>query len=822
MSGSFAELLRRHRLSAELTQEALAERAGLSVNGIQKLESGGTRPQRETVRRLIDALQLRDGDLATFQNSAQPPPRQRANSTAQRAAGSLDAPLPAPLTSFVGRDHDRAEVTQLLASARLLTLTGVGGCGKTRLALEVARQHPDAVSLVELAALDEPTLVPQAVASALGVRESSMQPLLTTIVAALRPRRLLLVLDNCEHLLDACAHLANALLTACPDLRILATSRETLGIPGEVSWRVPSLAVPPLGHSVTAEEVGAYEAAQLFVQRARSFSPGFTIGERNAGAIARICNEVDGIPLAVELAAALLRGLSVDDIADRLDQRFKLLTGGSRAALPRQRTLRATIDWSYDLLSDAERALFVRLSIFAGRWLLEAAEHVCAGDGIEREQVLELLLHLVDKSLVVADEDHDGRQRYRLLDTLREYGRERLLAGGGSEAVHRQHARFYLALAERAEPELNQPRQAAWIERLAFEESEMWAALVRLAARGEIQDALRLAAVLGRFWQLRGHLHEGRRRLGSLLALPGAEAPTLARAKVLDAAGALALYQGDMAATRALLGESLMLYRQQRHASGVAWVLFHLGWMSHDHQRERAARRFLREALDLFRVLDDRRGVARALNALGMVAMVEGDLDLACELHRESLDLSRAIGDGWAVAWALTNFATDLNTLAKIGRGDAHAARPLFEESLTIWSELGERRHLAFAQMNLADAAMCEGNFAEARERLEHSIALFTDLEDSQGMYFSVCIGSQLLWDSGQHAEVVRLIAATYGRVKAAGGKMYPMIENPTEEQLTVARTLLGPEGFEAAWTDGSAMSVAGAVQYMRERIVAG
>jgi tetratricopeptide (TPR) repeat protein len=455
--------------------------------------------------------------------------------------------------------------------------------------------------------------------------------------------------------------------------------------------------------------------------------------------------------------------------------------------------------------------------VFGGRWPLEVAEEVCRGDGIEPEQVPELLLHLVDKSLVVAEEASDGRHRYRLLDTLRQYGREQLLADGGSEAVQRQHASYYLALSERADPELNQPRQAAWIDRLAFAEGELWAALERLAARGEIQDALRLAAVLGRFWLLRGHLQEGRRRLATVLALPGAEAPTLARARVLEAAGALALYQGDVPATRTLFRESLALYRAHDHQPGVAWVLFYLGWMCHDYYRGRAARRFLGESLARFRLLEDRRGVARALNALGLVAMVEDELDQACRLHEESLALSREVGDRWAIAWALTNLGVDRMWLAKLGRGEAHTVHALFEEGLEIWHDLGERRHLAFSHMNMADCAMLEGDLTLAGTRLDQSLAMFTDLEDVNGLFFAVSVGARLWWAEGRHEASTRLIGATYGRTKARTGKAYALKDSLTQQILAEARTLLGADLFEQAWSDGCAMSLPEAVAYLRQ-----
>jgi tetratricopeptide (TPR) repeat protein len=303
--------------------------------------------------------------------------------------------------------------------------------------------------------------------------------------------------------------------------------------------------------------------------------------------------------------------------------------------------------------------------------------------------------------------------------------------------------------------------------------------------------------------------------------VPGAEAPTLARARVLDAAGALALYQGDLSATRALLKDSLALYRQHRHQSGVAWVLFHLGWMCHDHYLERVARRFLNESLALFRELEDRRGVARALNALGLVEMVAGDITLACALHEESLALSRQVGDRWAIAWALSNLGVDLVTLAKLDRGDIHSAQPLFEEGLRIWHELGERRHLAFTQMNMADCAIQARDFHQASQLLEQSLTLFTDLDDVNVLFFAVSVGSSLVWALQRYEPAVRLIGATYGRAKARTGRMYPLKESMTLERLDTARGILGGEAYERAWIAGCAMTLPEAAAYFRQQSTA-
>jgi len=796
-------------LAAELTQEALAERAGLSVNGIQKLERGGTHPYRDTVRRLVEALRLTPDDAIALQAAAHPAPRSR-DGVALRDVGDDD--LPTSLTSFIGREREKNELARLLQTARLVTLTGVGGSGKTRLSLEIARlvraDYPDGVKLIELAPIGDPALVPQAVASALTIREIATQPLVATLIAGLRQRRLLLLLDNCEHLVQACAELCDRLIRACPGLHILATSREPLRIHGELVRAVAPLSIEPT-------PMGTSEAVQLFVERARAVDPRFELGKVNGHAVAQICQRLDGIPLAVELAAALVRGLSVDDIAARLDHRFRLLTSGSRAALPRQQTLQATIDWSYDLLGDGEQLLFARLSVFVGSWTLEAAEEICQGEGVDREQVLGLLLHLVDKSLVVAEEAQDGSHRYRLLDTLRQYGRERLHDSG---APLRQHATYYLSLAERAEPELNQARQAAWIEELALDQSDLLAALDWLTSQGEMQTALRLAAVLGRFWQMRGHLHEGRRRLATLLAMPGAEKPTQARARALEAAGALALYQGDMPATRALLRESLALHRQHNDERGVAWVLIYLGWMGHDSRRNRAAARFLREALNLTRQLDDRRGIAMALNLLGMVTVSDGDRASGRSYLEEAVALARDVGDRWVLALALANLASAVVVRFHDGTDDPFAAVPLIEEALSIWEELGERRHYAFSQLHMGMSATNRGELALARQMYEQCLQTFTELQDAGAMATSLTAMGYLFEGFGKLEQALVLLAASFGQLSGTG-RYWRGYARLHQQQLDAWRNALGAERYDAAWTTGSAMSLDEAVSYAWQQL---
>jgi tetratricopeptide (TPR) repeat protein len=487
------------------------------------------------------------------------------------------------------------------------------------------------------------------------------------------------------------------------------------------------------------------------------------------------------------------------------------MTGGNRAALPRQQTLRATIDWSYNLLTEAEQVLFTSLTVFAVNFDLEAAEAVCAGDHIGPGQVVEMLLALVEKSLVIADEDEAGVRRYRLPDTLREYGRERLLDSGQSEALHRRHAAYYLALVERAEPELDGSRQADWIRRLGLEQGEIRAALEWLEARGEVQEALRLAGAMSRFWEIRGHLREGRARLARLLTLPGSSAATVARARALDGAAVLAMYQFDVPAARALFRESLALYRQHQHPPGVAWVLIHLGWLCHDFARYKAARRFLREALATCRGADDRRGVARSLTILGMVELAELELSPARSRLEQSLALTREIGDRWGTAWTLDILGRVGLAEAELGVADAHSAQAFLEESAAIWRELGERRHLAYSTSDLAACSAEDGHLALARAQLSEALATFTDLQDMGGKVSALWRCACLFTTEERYLQSALMLGAVDAAERGAGKDSW-CCALLAEHHLESLRCQVDAELVSTAFSEGGSLPIDDAV----------
>jgi predicted ATPase len=485
-----------------MSQEALAERAGLSREAINLLERGRRlSPHRDTVSLLVKALKLSADERACLLVAAA---QAGQIAVATRVASGPASSLPVRLTSFVGREKETAEVQDLLLAKRLVTFTGPGGIGKTSLAREVAAgleaAFVDGMALVELAALNDGELVPHAIAAIVGVYEQPGEPLLTTLVRALGTSQRLLVLDNCEHLVEACAQVVEPLLQACPHLRILVTSREPLRVGAEVVWRVPTLALPD-DHAQPLDAMARSEAVRLFVERATAVRPGFALSADNAGMVAEICRRLDGIPLAIELAAARVSALTPEQIARHLNDRFRLLTTGSRTATPRHQTLRALLDWSHDLLTEPERVVFRRLSVFAGGWSLEAAEAVCAGAGIDELEVLDLLTQLLAKSLVQV-EQQAGEERFRLLETLRQYGQDRLVDSAEVAVVRDRHRDWFLHLAERVKPELIGPDQVVWLDRLEREHDNFRAALGWVVKQGPAELGLRLGGALWQLWHV--------------------------------------------------------------------------------------------------------------------------------------------------------------------------------------------------------------------------------------------------------------------------------------------------------------------------------
>ncbi|HET9001404.1 MAG TPA: tetratricopeptide repeat protein, partial [bacterium] len=687
-----------------------------------------------------------------------------------RSLDVLPNNLPSHLTSFIGREREIVEVKRLLATARLVTLTGAGGAGKTRLALHVAVSvldgHPDGVWFVELAALTDAALVPKTVASVLDVPEQPGRPMVETLVDALRAKTLLLVLDNCEHLLAACATLSERLLLACPSLKILATSREALDIPGETVRIVPSLSLPDPRNPPPPEHLRRYEAVRLFVERAALIHPGFTLTPDNASAVAQVVTRLDGIPLAIELAAARAKVLTVEQIALRLDDRFRLLTGGGRTTLSRHQTLRATMDWSYHLLSENERVVLRRLSVFAGGFTVEAAEAVCAGKGAETHEVFDLLAQLVNKSLAVA-ETQGLEARYRLLETVREYSRERLEESGETVRTRTRHRDWCLALVERAEPKLRGPDQQIWLDRLDTEHDNLRAALEWCGASTDSGErGLRLAAALPRFWEGRAYYAEGRMWLEAMLAKGGA-ASSLLRARALNGAGVLAYRQGDYERVLTLCTEGLTLSEQH----------------------------------------GDRRGSAQALHFLAHVVQARGDYGRATEMMERSVALFQAEGDEAGVA----NSVDCLGEIAR-SRGDYERAAVLTQQAMTLYGKAGDPRGLVHVLHNLAYVRLHQGAPEEAAALFRESLIRARDLKRTPAVLMGVAGLAAARTADMQPKRVARLLGAVDALLRTAGIHLEPAEHADFEQTAASVRARLGDDAFASAWRSGHDMTLDEAV----------
>jgi predicted ATPase/transcriptional regulator with XRE-family HTH domain len=740
-SSSFGTLLRQLRLSAGLTQEALAERAGVSARGIQDLERGvRIAPRAETVRLLADALVLSEQSRASLIASAHPelavPP------PVTRPAASR---LPRPPTPLIGRERDVAAGCAVLrnaattGSARLLTLSGPGGVGKTRLALaiasEIAADYADGVVWVDLAPAPDPSHVAAVIAEAVGLREGGERPVGEQLRAALSGQSLLLVIDNCEHVLPAMP-LIGMLLAGAPRLAVLASSRARLRLRGEREQPVEPLDLPEIGVAAAPHlaEIEQAAAVRLFVERAVDARPGFALRADNAAAVAAICRQLDGLPLALELAAARTNILLPEALQARLAQRLPLLTGGARDAPERQQTMRQAIAWSHDLLREAERVVFRRLAAFTGGSTLDAAIAVVAGTGrgsSGQDEVLDGLSTLVEQSLLRSDERFSAgaaAARVAMLETVREYALERLEASGEADAVRRDHAMVYLELAERAEPELTGPAQAEWLGILGAEHDNLRSALSWSLGAGDSAIALRLTGALARFWRMRGHPREGLSWLERALALEHGPAPA-ARGKALEGAGRIAHDLGQSEKAAALSEAALGIWRTLDDRHGQARVLDDLGNVAHDRGEFTRSIALHEQALVLVRESGDRRATGRSLNNLAMVALYQSQDERAENLYCEALAHLREVGDSYGVNVVLTNLG-----IVAIRRGELDRAAALSGESLAGCRELGDEQGVGAALINLAEVAHLQGDLGHAAALYDEARSLLHDLGDERSV----------------------------------------------------------------------------------------
>ncbi len=843
----FKELLKQHRLAARLTQQELAERAQMSEHSISNLERGARHaPRKETVHLLAAALGLTAQEDVLFSASAEALRRPRAS--AVMPLGALA--LPHPITPLIGRDNEVRAISSLLQTGqiRLLTLTGMGGVGKTHLAQEVLRQlnSPFGIgrAFVDLSYISSPELVIPTIARALAIRESGSQSLLESIQAQLQ-QDWLLVVDNFEHLLPAAPHVAE-LLALCPSLHILVTSRSALHLRGEHLQTIHPLPYPDVTQEVSPAALMAVPAVALFVARAQALDPTFALTSANATTISAICRRLEGLPLAIELAAPRLILLSLEVLLARLDHRLALLTQGAQDLPARQRTLRATLAWSYDLLPTEEQALFRRLAVFAGEASMAAIEAICQPHA---DTVVDSLTALLTHHLVHTTGKEQGEPRVRMLEMVREYASEHLVASGEQEATQRKHAAYYLALAERAEPELKGPQQVEWQNRLDEEYENLCAVLRWTLDEQESEVGLRLSGALWRFWYQRGLLSEGRAWLEQLLALPTSDAHMLWRAKAFHGAGWLAFGQGDFPHAQAYHTASLELSRILGNQSGIAQSLNNLGGIARMESDYPRATQLFEESLALYRVIGDPSGISSLLNNLAATAWEQGKYVRAQVLGEESLALHRATGNLTGVALTMEG----LGILAA-DQGDYVRAQAWLEECLRLSRTLGESRRIARVLRNLGDTllaqkdiararvlytegqilaqqvedticsaeiwqslghlALAEGNVHQAQQHFRKSLTLHYQRGARREM--AKCLeGLVETWTSRKTTAdapiliiAARLAAAAEMLRKTTGTGVAAPERAKIEQQQATLHVLLDPTTFEAAWSAGATMPI--------------
>ena len=762
--------------------------------------------------------------------------------------------LPVQLSTFIGREKEVEQIKQRLEKYRLVTLTGSGGIGKTRLSIQVATEllseYPNGVWLVELAPLTDPALVTQAVCSTLDITPQGNTSPLTVLTDYLRTKKLLLVMDNCEHLIDACAQLCDSLLHSCPNLRIIASSREALGIDGENAYRVPSLSLPDSKSGLSAIEES--EAVKLFMERATAILPELELTEANASSVAQICQRLDGIALAIELAASRVKILKVEQIASRLDDAFRLLTGGSRTALPRQQTLRALIDWSYNLLSQEEKTVLRRLSVFVGGWTLEAAESVCIplshdgrGAGVRVEgDMLDLLTHLVDKSLVAVDREHGNEPRYYLLETIRQYAREKLNDSGEGEQIRARHLDYFLKLVQREEHKMYGEGQVEWLQQLEDEHENLNAAL-EWSLQGDVTSGQQLAASLWWAWHESGHNSEMLNWLERMLAATP-DKDSVTKAKLLAGAGWLAEKLEDKEEANE---KSVAMFRKLGDEAGAAFPLCSLGINAYWRSNYEQAIQIVEESLELFRSNGNKWGVRHAIGILGYNAEAQRNFTLAEQYYEKSLAISKELGDQDGIGWTLylmgmlaesQNDASQAMKLyeealeaerqakfkpviswllARMGilllqRGEYEQSKLMLEESLEMDQKTGDRVGVAYRFGILGWCARLEGDYFKARSQYAAGLQLMNQSGNNDDIAGQLVRVGVLFGVQGNPEKFSLLLGLAEGLFPDILKTFVPFSRTETEQYIKTARAALGDEVYTAAYEAGKQMSLDEAVAY--------
>ena len=731
---------------------------------------------------------------------------------------SLDAllnNLPNQMTSFIGRQKELAELKHLLQEKRLLTLTGPGGSGKTRLSLQVASDmighFRNGVFFVALGPVTDAKLVASAIAQPMGIKETAGKSIADSLQEYLRGKSLLLVLDNFEQVVAA-APLVAQLLAGCNELKILITSREALRISGEYEYPVPPLPLPNLSQLSSRASLSEFAAVELFVQRAKAVKPDFQLTDETAAVVAEMCHRLDGLPLAIELAAARIRVFSPRAMLDRLQNRLEFLSGGGRDLPARQQTLRNTIVWSYDLLNAEEQRLFRRLSVFTRGCMLDAVEAL-AENPLDRVSIVSELGSLLDKSLLRQIDDPHGEPRFVMLELLREFGSEQLAVSGEQEQIRRWHAKFFLSLAEQAESKMESAEQLDWVNRMEQEHDNLRAALHwSVTAEAASDICLRLATTLALFWEVRGYFSEGRERLLAVLATKASHERTPARAQLLARAAELAYRQSDYPATIAFAEESLEICRHTGDQRGVASALIKLGNAATETGDYQAASEYLEESLEVWRALGDKHGTARVLISLGWVALRAGDYPLAKERLEEALSISRELGDTRSIGFELSGLGEVALRLGDYGR-----ATQLLEESLELRRQLGNKWGVGVSLGTLGWVAICQGDWDRARERLRESLEVRQEIGDKGGSAWCLERVAEIAWAHADAQKAVLLLGAAASLRISIGSVIDPVDHAEYQNRLAVLRAALGTSRFGTLWDEGHTLTLEQAIQHAFE-----